>query len=138
MLILLPLPIEEVNRLVDFDGDLEIAGPRGGVFLDFGLGNSGNFLYVGSSLGYVNVRSRYNVVIGPFVGSMDDANRTTAKSVEVGTLLKLRKSTNLRLGYNFTHVDNLDLLPDDGSTLSFTPEGRHTFRVGIVHFFRKN
>ena len=132
-----PISVEEINRIVDMEGSLDISGLRGGGFFDFGLGNSGNFMYVGSSLGYMNLTSRYNIAIGDFNGSMDDSDKTMSQSFELGVILNLRKNIDLSLGYDFTHVNDVTLLQNDGGILTFMPGNSHIFRVGILHFFKK-
>ena len=133
-----PVPLDLVNDLIQIDGDVELRGPRGGVFLDLGMGNSGSFAYVGSSFGLVNVAGQYQATIGPDISiSMDDDTTTTMLSWEAGIVTRLGSRVGVRLGYEWTRISDFDWRTMTNGSLSVTPGDRHMLKVGLFHFFRK-
>ncbi len=132
-----PIPLDEANRLASVDGLFNMTNPHGGAFLDVELGNSGNFVYVGSSVGLVKAEAQYQLEIGSFTASMDDADWAKMVSWEAGAIFKLGKRTGLRLTFNTTRVGNFDLTTKSGSSLNFRPHHIHSVRVGFIHFFRR-
>ena len=132
-----PIPIEQINQLVQLEGDITMSGPRGGVFLDFNLGDSGHFIYVGSSFAWVNVASQYEATIGPDISIlMDDTNTTTLQTYEAGAVFRFGR-TGLRLGYEMTKTDAFNLRTMTGGLVSATPGDRHMVKLGVFHFFRR-
>ena len=133
-----PIPLDEVNRLSTEEGTLEMIGPSGNWFVDFDLGDSENFLYMGSGISYLRARNQYQLSIGDFSASMDDSDWIRANSFEVGGLFKLRRGLSLRAGYQLNRFESLKFTTQAGSVLDEALRNQHTFKVGIVHFFRKN
>jgi len=86
---------------------------RYGVFYDYGLGESRNFVYLGSSFAHV------------------EAHR--ALGVETGIVLRLRGRTHLRLGHEYRSWGDAGIGP---FTLA-NNIGGHTARISLVHFFRR-
>ncbi len=132
-----PIPLEQVNQLVALEGTANLSGPRAGVFLDFGLGDSGSFMYVGSSIGFTQVAAQYDMALGSLSSMMDDQARTTTLSAEAGAVLRLGGRLGLRIGYEWLRINEVDLMTTGGSGVNVMPGDRHTVKVGIFHFFRR-
>ena len=132
-----PIPIDQINQLVQLNGDVEFRGPRGGAFLDFGLGDSGHFFYLGSSFGLVNVAGQYEATIGPDISILlDDSNTTTLQTYEAGAVFRFGRM-GVRMGYELTRISAFNLTTMTGGVLSATPGDRHMVKIGLFHFFRK-
>ena len=119
------------------EGALEMSGPSGGLFFDLRLGDSGNFLYLGSSLGYVKTRNSYRFIGDGRTVDWEDTDWTQTTSFESGAIFKLKSGTGLTLAYKFTRADGLRYKTSLDNDLKFSLGGLHGFKVGIVHFFRR-
>ncbi len=118
------------------DGTLNTEGPHGGVFLDFQLGDSDDFFYVGSSVGYVKARNRYSY-FGTHDATLDATDRTRMHSFETGFIFRMGRRTGFRMAYELSRLNSLEYTTTSGSNLAFNLSNTHTFKMGFVHFFRK-
>ncbi len=132
-----PISLDQLNQLVEFSGTAEASGFRGGAFLDLHLGDSGSFIYVGSTYGLLNVAAQYDLAIGSQGASLDDNNNASVMTGEVGTVIRFGGRTGLRIGYELTRFGQVDLTTTDGSALAVTPGNRHMVKIGLFHFFRR-
>ena len=151
-----PVTVDQVNQVATADGVFYISGgPYLGLFFDFELGDSDNFLYFGPTIGGTTVRSKYEISIGSLLVPTDfvdvvrtefptKSNPTTwakASSFEVGTLLRVGKNTNLRLAYNLHKVGISEDNPFpyiQQTLISTAPLNNiHSFKIGVVYFFRR-
>ena len=132
-----PVPLDLINQMVQFEGTAEARGFRVGTFLDFHYGNSGSFVYVGSSYGLVNMSAQYNLTVGPEGSTLNDSHYINMKpGFEAGTVIRFGR-TGLRIGYELTRFGQVDLTTAGGSALTVLPGNRHMVKVGLFHFFRR-
>ena len=132
-----PISLDELNGLVQFSGTAEARGFRGGAFLDLHLGDTGSFIYVGSSYGLMNVAAQYDLAIGSQVAALDDNNSTNMFNHEVGVVINLRGGAGLRIGYELTQFSQIDLTTAGGGALAVMPGNRQMVKIGLINFFRR-
>lgn len=89
---------------------------RYGVFLDWKLADTDHFVYLGSAFGH-----------GQF---------TKGFSVESGVVWRIQDRFALRLGHEYRDLDDFGLsFGDNRVPVSGRPN--HSFRLSLVHFFKK-
>ena len=88
-------------------------GVSGSAFLDFRMGESSNFLYLGSSIGLLSGESTYRFDDGRAVDWENLGWNARTISFESGAMLKLRSNTGFTLTYEFTHADGIRKLNPD-------------------------
>ena len=127
-----------VNASVKLDGDQNSWGPQIGGYLDFALGeDSDNFLYLGTSVAWLDTQLSYDLNILGFDTSLDDSDRVRAHSYEAGAIVGLTDTTNLQLAYELTEIDASSFMTDRGSVLDVRKFKRHTFKVGLIHWVKR-
>ena len=117
------------------EGKLSIVGPSANAFLDFRIGESSNFFYLGSGIGYLGGDNSYRFIGDGRTVDWRDENWKRTLSFESGAMLKLKSKTGLTLAYKFTHIGDLDYKTSLDNDLHFTLGDLHGFKVGVVHFF---
>ena len=68
---------------------------------------------------------------------MDDTDWVRVNSFELGALFRLGERTRFRTAYHFNKFNNFKLTTNSGSLLDLALNNQHSFKIGIVHFFRK-
>ena len=132
-----PLPLDQINQMVQMNGEVKVRGPRAGIFLDLSMGDSGGFAYFGSSFGLVNMAGQYEATIGDFSISLNDDTAATMMSWETGIVARLGGHIGMRLGYEWTRISDFNWTTMAGGLVSATPGDRHMVKLGVFHFFRK-
>ena len=140
---LVPIAPDALKQFASFEGLAEAQGPSGSLFYDFGLGDDGkNFFYLGSGFGLVDVNAQYEAAIGPHSTSLNDGKWTTVTTFETGAVIRLFPSwegrTGLQLSYEFAHIGDANLTTTSGDLATVAFNNRHTLRVGLIHFFRRD
>ncbi len=147
------IDLRQVGQLIDFEGSATMGGPRGSVFFDFDLGDpEGSLMYIGSSIGHVQVAAEYNLAVNSIgnavaaeygldassLGStMDDQAGTLAFTIEAGFILRLGDRLKVRVGYEWLGINEINLTTMGGSPNRVLLGDRHTVKVGLLHFFRR-
>ena len=124
-----------VNASIKLDGDQNSWGPHIGGYLDFALGeDSDKFIYLGTSVAWLNTDLSYNLNILDFDTSLDDMDMVRAHSYEAGAIVGLTDTTSLQLAYEWTQLDASSFMTNRGSTLDIRKFNRHTFKLGFIHW----
>ena len=127
-----PLPVEQINQLIQLDGDYRVRGHHFGAFVDFHR-NKGNFAYIGTNVAMVNVSGQYEASIGPESLSMSgsDTGRLWG-TFEAGTVFRFKR-VGLRIGYELSRLSRGALTTDVGD-FSIIHGNRHMLKIGFFHF----
>ncbi len=140
-----PMFIEELFEELEIkmNGRASMLGVRGGVFVDWHLTNSDHFVYLGTSLGLVNLGLEYTIhapdpLLSAF--STEDSGLTSMLQYDAGMGFQLGKRLGLKVGYEFSKFKGAGLVTPFSLALGkvdVTPTNRHTVKISLLHWFRR-
>ena len=140
-----PISVEEFLEELDIgiEGRTSMIGVRGGAFLDLHLNNSDHFVYLGASLGLVNMGLEYTIhAPDPLLPAFntEDSSLTSMFQYDAGMGFQLGKRLALKVGYEFSKFKGARLITPFSLVLDkieVAPTNRHTVKISLLHWFRR-
>ena len=140
-----PISVEEFLEELDIgiEGRSNMIGVRGGAFLDLHLNDSDHFVYLGTSLGLMNMGLEYNIQTpDPLFPTFttEDSSLTSVFQYDAGVGFQLGKHLALKVGYEFSKFKGARLITPFSLALDkieVTPTNRHTLKISLLHWFRR-
>ena len=104
-----------------------MTGTTGGASLNFSIDDEEKkTVYLGSTFGLVRLDRRFSEEFFNFTPSTNDTDWTGFHSLDTGLVLKLKKSTKVKINNSFLSVNPFS-----------NPSRKYVFTVGIIHFLGK-